>query len=65
LVFIALIVVAASAAIYWASLNANKGVYWADRICRETQLLCDDPRWLLIAVAAVIVAALIRQAMKG
>jgi len=65
MIIIVLIVVAAAATVYWASRNLNQGVYWADRICQDAQLLCDDTRWLLIAVAAVIIVALVWQAMKA
>lgn len=65
MILIVLIVIAGASTVYWASLNKNQGVYWADRICLEAQFLCDDTRWLLIAVAAVIVVALVWQAMKA
>ena len=62
---IACIVIAGSAMIYWASLNIGHGNYWADRICHEAQLLCNQPQWLLAAVVAATAAALVRQMMKG
>jgi hypothetical protein len=65
MIFIVLIVVVAAAAVYWASRNLNQGVYWADRICQNALVLCDDTRWLLIAVAAAIIVALVWQAMKA
>jgi hypothetical protein len=65
MIVIALLVVAGSATVYWASLNTNRGVYWADQICRHAQPLCDDPRWLLIVVMLAIGAALLRQMMKA
>lgn len=51
LAVIAVAFLIATGAVYWASSNAHHGVYWADRICDQAQLLCNSPSWMLLARA--------------
>jgi hypothetical protein len=55
----------ATGSFYWASNNVNHGVYWADRICRDAQIFCDHPWWLLAGAVAIGLAGLVRQMIKG
>jgi hypothetical protein len=64
MVYIVVLLVAASAIVYWAASNANHGVYWADRICTEVQILCDQPKWLLAVCAAAIIGEIVRRVMR-
>jgi hypothetical protein len=65
MIAIACVVIAGSTVIYWASLNTGHGNNWADRVCHEVALLCNEPHWLLAAVVAVIAGVLVRQMMKS
>jgi hypothetical protein len=64
MIFIVVLLLAATAVIYWAASNANHGVYWADRICTEVQILCNEPKWLFAACVAAIIATLVRRVMR-
>jgi hypothetical protein len=49
---------------YWASINQNSGVYWAEQICSQAQVMCQAPSWLLIPTAACILLALVWQIFR-
>jgi hypothetical protein len=65
MIFIVVLLLATTAVVYWAASNLNHGIYWADRICTDAPILCDNPRWLLIASAIAIIIALVRHVTNG
>jgi hypothetical protein len=63
IVVIALLI--AAGLFYWAATNVDHGVYWADRVCRDVQMLCAHPWWLLAGAIVIVAVGLARQMIKG
>jgi hypothetical protein len=57
-----LLLIAASAAFYWASCNLNVGVHWAEETRRQTGFFCQGPYGLLIAGGDLLGFAISRRA---
>jgi preprotein translocase subunit Sec61beta len=55
MLYLAFILLVMSAAFYLAGNNAYHGIRWIDRLCEESQGLCNDPGLLLAMAALVIV----------
>lgn len=48
----------------WSHANIGRGYLVADRLCVSGKVLCDNPKWLLIASAAMAIIALYRMSVK-
>lgn len=45
---------------YYAAAVRNHGSVWADQLCAQTVILCDQPHWLLIALSAVVIVGMVQ-----
>jgi hypothetical protein len=62
---IGLLLIAASAAFYWASRNLNVGVHWAEETRRQAGFFCQGPYGLLVAGGVLLGFAISRGAFKA
>ena len=60
-----LLLIATSAAFYWASCNLNVGVHWAEENCRQAGFFSQQRYWLPIAGGVLMGFAISRRAFKA
>jgi hypothetical protein len=63
LFLIGLLLIAAAGLFFWA--GHNRGVHWAEKLCRQAPILCASPYWLPLGGGAVMSLALISKAFKA
>lgn len=50
---------------YYASQSRNRGSMWIDQLCSNTSLLCEQPRWMLIAFCLVTITCMYRVLIRA
>lgn len=55
----------ASGLFYLASATQNWGWTWSYEVCRQGQIFCDNPHWVLIAAAIAIAIEMVRNMSKA
>ena len=65
MLFLALMMVAATALFYAASVFQNRGYAWADQTCAGMQVFCDSPYYVGLAAIFVIAIMYIVHTLKS
>ncbi len=50
---------------YYAGAVRNRGSVWADQLCAQTSIFCEQPRLLLIALSVVVIVGMLRVMMRA
>jgi hypothetical protein len=61
---VGLVLIIGGGVFFWASQHLDRGVHWAEEVCRQSQTLCHSAYWLMLAGGAAISFAFARKAFK-
>ncbi len=62
--YLAGVMFAVAAFAAWAKGNVNRGYVLADQICGHGKMVCDNPKWLLVAAVVLGLVALYRVSVR-
>ena len=64
MLYLAGLMFAVAAFAAWSSRNLDRGYFLADQMCGQGRIVCDNPKWLMVAALVLALVALYRASVR-
>jgi hypothetical protein len=63
--FVILVLIGTGGVFFFASATQNSGWYWSYQLCRQGEIFCEHPSWILIAAGVMLLFEMARTMSKA